>query len=114
MLCSEYVKARSIPQCVTMLTIGSVDVLSDTVEVYLENEANGVIYLLTATTDGAGLVTLDLTDFELLSNSSYSVRVIKDGQAKDITIETETAKAVIFHVDLVNNVNASDYTLQVA
>lgn len=111
MICETIIKANSLPSCVGMLTIGTISDHNSNVEVILANNATGRKDSLTATSDNSGLVVVDLTEYSLLPLSTYSVKIKKDGEYKEITIDTFTGESIIFSVELVNGVAVDDYTL---
>ena len=75
MSCSTCKQINPIPCCVTTLTVGTVADASVNVRVYFKNITTGRILGLPGTTDGAGLVTVDVSDEQFATNQSWEIWV---------------------------------------
>lgn len=111
MICEEIIKTQSVPSCVGMLTIGTITVLNQLVDVIFENTATGRMDKLSATSSSSGVVIVDLHEYSLLPLSTYNVKIKKAEAVQDITIDTFTGKSVVFSVDIVNGATIEDYEL---
>lgn len=60
--CNPATKFRTLPSCLTTLIIGTTATISGSLYVYLKNHTTGVLYRFTGTTDGAGLLSLNVKD----------------------------------------------------
>ena len=75
MSCSTCKQINPIPCCVTTLTVGTVANANVNVRVYFKNITTGRILGLPGTTDGAGLVTVDVSDEQFATNQSWEIWV---------------------------------------
>lgn len=111
MTCLTTLITTTVNNCIAVLTIGTITSLSTDVDVFLRNTATGRTDRFTATSNGAGLVTVDLSYFELLPNSSYVITIQIGGEYQEITIGTETSTTVIMPVTIVNGMTIGDVIL---
>ena len=111
MTCLTTLITTTANNCIAVLTIGTITSLSTDVDVFLRNTATGRTDRFTATSSGAGLVTVDLSDFELLPNSSYVITIQIGGEYQEITIGTKTSTTVIMPVTIVNGMTIGDVIL---
>lgn len=110
--CLKCTKVNNIPKCLDELVVGTISSTNTDVYIVLES-STGRIITFTATSDGAGLVKLDTTDFEPNQVFNYNLWVSLQSNniydAEDLTIEGETdpVKCVSFKFDTVYNGNGS-------
>lgn len=112
MSCITYHYVYPVSKCVEMLTIGTISDANTDVVVILTNTATGRKELLTTTSDGSGLVTVDISGIELLQNSSYQIEIGENMTTfYDITIDGVTRDVVLMPVVFINNATDTDVTL---
>lgn len=112
MSCLTKLITRPVNNCINLLTVGSVSENNTIVIVLLKNTATGRTDWFSATTDGSGIVTIDLANFELIPNSTYLLEVTKEsGESYQITIDGNTTNAILMPVEIINGVAAGDVTL---
>lgn len=94
-ICNSCPRLKPISICVNNLIIGTVSSLSTSYNIYFRSLANGFVVKYTATSDGAGLLTLSPTDgFVLASNHLYELYVnttTSSSTGANLTIGTTTA-----------------------
>lgn len=91
MSCSTCTKVKTIPQCVSEITIGTIADLDTDVYVYFKNLATGRTQQYEAVSDGAGLVTLDTSEITFMDGVLYEVWIVPQidvfADRTEITIE---------------------------
>ncbi len=112
LICTTSIVTRPVQTCIATLTIGSISALSTNVFVRLYNTATGRTVIYTATTSGAGLVSVDLSGTELLEKSTYKISVNTLSQYYDVMIGSNTGNEVIMPVERVSGAIESNITLQ--
>lgn len=94
-LCNFCTRLKPVSICVNNLIIGTVSGLSTSYNIYFRSLANGFIVKYTATSNGAGLLTLSPTDgFVLATNHLYEMYVntsTSSSTGANLTIGTTTA-----------------------
>lgn len=61
--CNDCTKFRTLPSCMTNLTIGTFTGNNNaSVYVYLMNHTTGYLYRISGTTNGSGVLAIDITD----------------------------------------------------
>lgn len=64
---------KPLARCMAVLTIGTITQLNTAVYVYILNHTTGVRVRFPATSNGAGLVTVDLTDYPQIQDHDYEI-----------------------------------------
>lgn len=94
-ICSQCTRLKPVSICVNNLIIGTVSGTSTLYNIYFRSLANGFIVKYTATSSGAGLLTLSPTDgFVLATNHLYEMYVntyTSSSTGANLTIGTTTA-----------------------
>lgn len=111
MSCLTTLVTEPVNNCISLLTIGTISALNQDVVVQLKNTATGRIDAFDATSSGAGLVIVDLSEFELLANSAYMIRILNNLTPYDITIGSDSSEAVVMPVGIVNGGVMGNVTL---
>lgn len=78
-LCNTSIPTKPIPTCIGTLSIGTIPDLNQAVKIYIEDITTGRIEYYSATSTGAGLVTVDLTGVEFSDKHSYQIHIEKEG-----------------------------------
>ena len=69
--CNPAPKFRTLPSCLTTLIIGTTATISGSLYVYLKNHTTGYLHRFTGTTDGAGLLSLNVKDPDADGNTQF-------------------------------------------
>lgn len=114
MICNNCQRVCNIPSCVDNIIIGSITDTDQAVYVFFQDQRS-VINRLSATSDGNGLITLDLTDtanddFEIIPEMLYDIWVTRDDaesitDKEDITVSgsLETFNCLGFKANKIRN-----------
>lgn len=78
-ICNPSVETKPIPVCTGTLTIGTIPDLNQAVKIFIEDITTGRIEKYDATSSGAGVVTVDLTDAEVSDKHTYQLHIEKTG-----------------------------------
>jgi len=116
-ICSPCTRLNNIALCTSSIVIGTVTSNNTLYNIYFRSMANGMIIKYTATSSGAGLLTLTPTDgFFLASNHLYEIFVNKTNNnlvGENFTIGTTTANCFTLMLDKVNNETYTSQTLSI-
>jgi len=116
-ICSPCTRLNNIALCTSSIVIGTVTSNTTLYNIYFRSMANGMIIKYTATSSGAGLLTLTPTDgFFLASNHLYEIFVNKTNNnlvGENFTIGTTTANCFTLMLDKVNNETYTSQTLSI-
>jgi hypothetical protein len=123
MSCSTCQQVEPAPCCSTTLVIGTIADASVSVSVYFKNITTNRLLILPGTSDGSGLVSVDVSDEQFATNQSFEIWVTlatgNMNDKKDITVNTTTADCLAAQFYRVNNesdvvVNSSTFTISIA
>lgn len=82
-LCNTALETQSIPTCLGLLTVGTIPDLNQDVHVVIEDITTGRKELFDATSTGAGVVIIDLTEIQYAESHTYQAWIFKDGNGID-------------------------------
>ena len=114
MICNNCSRVKDIPSCVDALIIGAISSLTTNVYIYFHDQV-GRLNRLEGASDGAGLITLDLTiaandDFRIMPEMLYDLWVSLQSAAsitdkEDLTVlgSVTTQDCVSFKAEKVRN-----------
>lgn len=89
-VCNPCLKAKALPNCTQELAIGTISEINSSVTVYIQDITTGQIMLLPATSDGDGLVTVDISEKKFFDNHAYELWITDSGadykDKMDITV----------------------------
>jgi len=111
MSCLETLVVESVNSCIGLLTIGVISDNNTIVSVQFKNTATGRIDSFDATSNGLGLVVVDLSSFELIPNSAYMIRILNGLSSYLITIGGDSSEAIIMPVSVINGGSVGNVTL---
>jgi hypothetical protein len=86
MICATTLKTKPIPTCLGELTIGVIADVSTAVNVHLHDVTTGRTEIFQETSDGAGIVKVDLTDKDFSDNHSYQIWITAAASSVKTTI----------------------------
>lgn len=72
-VCTPCNTAKLIPACITDLTIGTIGSNNADVYIYIKNISTGRLLRFDATSNGAGLVIVDISSQEWMQNQAYEL-----------------------------------------
>jgi hypothetical protein len=102
-----------ISLCTDAIVIGTISNANTHVKVNFKNVANGAIYSYPAQSNGAGLITLTLTDgMPLASGQYYELSVSSTTNINDVktlTIGTTAVTCYLFSADTIFDLYYSDH-----
>lgn len=100
-ICAPCLNTQPVGKCTQEIVLGTITETDATLVVRIRNITTGVTVILDATSDGAGLITLDVSQFEFATAHAYEVSVIEAGESGllDITIGAETANCVVLNFE---------------
>lgn len=110
--CSKCTPAKDIPKCLDELIVGTIAQTNTNVDVYLQTSTERLTKF-TTTSDGAGLVKLDTTNFEPNQVLKLNLWVTLENagvyNAEDLTIEglVDPVQCVGFNFKTVYNGNGA-------
>lgn len=97
--CRNYLKVGDVPVCSDSLIVGSIDADSSSIFAKFESIATGRIVILPAISDGEGVVTIDLSDYQFpINQSMYLSLILNQGDISnpvEITIEEQTTNELL-------------------
>lgn len=103
-ICSPCTRLKEVALCTDSIVIGTVASFNTSYNIYFTSLANGFILRETATSDGAGLLTLTPANgFALAANMGYEIKVNKTNSSltgENLTIGGTTATC--FNVSFVH------------
>ena len=70
-ICTPHTLTKPLPTCLATLIVGAITDLNATLKAYLFNMTTRRITSVSGTSDGAGLVTLDVSNLEWSPNHAY-------------------------------------------
>lgn len=117
-VCAPHTLTKPLPTCLATLVVGTIDELSANIRAYLYNLTTRRTTTIQSTTDGAGLITLDLSELDFSPNHSYLLTVTLAGDdvnsLKLITVGTTVTDQLALRFE---DIYASDgdmemYTVQ--
>lgn len=96
MLCTPHITTQPIPLCVSMITVGTIANLSASLKAQLKNTSTGYTSILDASSNGAGLVTIDTEGNNFSPNTTYilSLSITTGGDKIDVTISGQTENEI--------------------
>lgn len=96
MICNTHITCNPSPLCVDSLVIGTISALSTSVKVFFHNVATDVRFSLPASSNGAGLVTVDVSELNFSPDKTFIINIAHSTTFAlyDITIGTSTSKEV--------------------
>jgi hypothetical protein len=114
-ICNPSLPTKPITTCLENLTIGTIADFNQDVKVIVEDITTGRRGTYHATSDGAGLVVVDLSDSDFAESHSYQGWIVKDGDnisdAYSVTIGAETTQ--FFQLNFIAVIySAMDETLE--
>lgn len=110
--CSKCTTVKDLPKCLDQIVIGTIADINTPVDIYLQTSTERLTKF-TTTSDGAGVVKLDTTDFEPNQVLKYDLWVTLENagiyNALDLTIEgtIEPIKCVSFNFKTTYNGNGA-------
>ena len=97
-VCIPSLQTKKIPECVLDLEIGTIPDNNTNVNIFIQDITTGARFIEQETSDGAGLVSVDLSAYEFSEAHSYELWITKQSEGiddkLDITIGTETEKTI--------------------
>jgi hypothetical protein len=97
-ICTPALPTKKIPLCILTLIIGKISSANANVNIFIVDITTGRRFILQSTSDGAGLVSVDLTAIEFSEEHTYELWITLQSanpeDKEDITIDTETATTV--------------------
>lgn len=78
-ICTPCLQALPLASCAGVLTVGTIDLTAQSVNVYIRDVTTGQIMQLEGDADADGLVTVDLTEKKFFENHSYELWVTDTG-----------------------------------
>ncbi len=95
-ICNPALKTSPIPTCIGELTIGTTSLASTNILVHIQNITTGKINVYQTSSNGSGLVMIDLTEDDFSDKQSYELWITKPVEAapQTITIAGESATAI--------------------
>lgn len=91
-LCSSCLQAEELPKCLTHLVIGTISPTT-AYYIYLKDTATDVTLRFSATSDGAGLLTADISSTEWMPGHIYELWVTTQAATNTQTRQTITIGA---------------------
>lgn len=103
-------QSNPIPTCIELLSIGTIDNVNTAVVVFITNISTGRVDTFETTSDGAGLVEIDVSDFEINDGTNYKVEVYVDlmDEAETITVTDSSGTCVYFTGEKLNGIIVTD------
>ena len=109
MACTLCKFTKTYPLCITNLTLGTVTNLNTDHFIYIKNLATGRIVRLAATSDGAGLLTVDVSNEELMHNEGYEIwatlQTVDKNQMEELTLSDSTADCLYIRGEDLHDTN---------
>lgn len=106
-ICTPCLVAKPIPSCTQTLNIGTISDINANVRVYIQDITTGQILSFDTTSDGSGLVSVDLSENNFFDNHAYEMWVTDANaeyrDAKDITIDSQTEKVICLRFEYVQD-----------
>jgi hypothetical protein len=98
-LCDKCINATLLPLCAASIEIGTTTELNQGLIVYFKNLTTGRLDMLAATSDGAGLIVVDVTPITFMEGHKYEITVTRDDavgieSTVDLTVGAETNKCI--------------------
>lgn len=98
-VCNPCIKTKTLPNCIAQLVIGTVSLINQSVKVYIQDLATGGLVILSGTTDGTGILTVDFPESNIFfDNHPYELWVTDIGADigafEPITIGGNTSEIV--------------------
>lgn len=107
-ICTPCLKALPLASCAGVLTVGTVDLTDQSVNVYIKDITTGQLMQLEGDADVDGLVTVDLTEKKFFDNHSYELWVTDAGAdmyaKEDFTFGYETFDTICLTFEFVQTV----------
>lgn len=101
-LCDSCGQGKPVPSCLTTLVIGTIADLTTNVKVFFQRTSTRIIERLDAISDGAGLVSLDVSSIDWLDGEEFKVWITGDPDSlnakKNITISTDVFECWTFRI----------------
>ena len=93
LICGNCRKVNDIPTCTNQIIVGTIADIDATLYIYFVT-ARGQVIRLDGSSDGAGLVTVDTSGLQFMSNMSYEIFITLDAAVSfedkiDITVPGE-------------------------
>lgn len=98
MTCDTCLATQPIPLCISAIVLGQISDINTAVIVKIKNEATQRIDNIESTSNGSGIITVDVSTLEFME-SHYTFSVHKPDEYSndlDITIGGEQAKCIDF------------------
>lgn len=97
-ICAPHTLTKPLPTCLATLIVGTITDLNESVTGYLYNLTTKRTTTVSGTSDGAGLVTLDVSDLSFSPNHSYYLTLTLAGDdvnsILNVIIDTTTTSQI--------------------
>ena len=93
-VCNTCLNSKPIPKCTDALVLGTADPTT-AYYVYIKDCSINYTERLSATTDGAGLLTVDISTLELLPTHAYEIWITKQTETNASNKESFTIDSTI-------------------
>lgn len=106
MSCETCIQVKPIPVCISEIVIGTIADINTDVLIKLKNVSNGRIIFLSSSSDGAGLIALDVSEIKL-TTSHYEISVHDTDDVSilhDITIGGESSDCIDIPFEFCNDI----------
>lgn len=122
-ICTPHTLTKPLPDCLASLVVGTVTNLSANLKAYFYNITTKRITSISGTSDGAGLVTLDVSELSFSPNHTYVLTLTLAGDDVNslltVTIDTTTTDQIALRFNDIYNTsdeveNFTTQTLEVA
>lgn len=102
-ICNPCIKAKPIPKCTQEIEIGTISDIDTAVSVYIWDVSSSLIQRVDATSDGDGLITVDISEVSLLASHAYEIWVTEAGanykEKLSLTIGTSASETICLRVE---------------
>lgn len=117
-ICTPHTQTKTLPTCLATLVVGTVTALSSNLKVYIYNLTTKRVTTIDGVSNGAGLVTLDVSELSWSPNHTYVLTLtLASGDVNSlltVTIDATTTDQIALRFEEVFNTSDENqsYTVQ--